>query len=131
MRFMALKSILAAVVVTTAALSGYNAKAETTLKVPFSFTVSGQTMPAGAYTVQEDTFHNAVVFRNNDGSKSFTYALRPGDPAPNEVHVVLQFSSSGDVHILRSIQFASKITSRLDRAPAPARYDPARLSQGR
>ena len=79
MRFMNLKSILAAIVVTTAALSTHAAKAETPLNVPFSFTVAGQTLPAGEYTAQQDTFHNVVILRNKTASKSFTYALRPGD----------------------------------------------------
>jgi hypothetical protein len=129
MRFTAFKSILAAVVITTASLSGHIAKAETALKVPFSFIVSGQTMPAGVYTVQEDTFHNRVTIRNREATKSFSYALLPGDPAPNEVHVTLRFEASGDTHILRGIQFGSKATARLDNAPAP--YDAARLSRGR
>ena len=129
MRFTAFKSILAAVVVTTAALSPNLAKAETALKVPFSFTVSGQTMPAGVYTLQEDTFHNTVILRDKASSRSFTYALRPGDPSPNEVHVALKFETSGNTHILRGIQFGSRTTSRLDNGPAP--YDAARLSQGR
>ena len=66
MRFTALKSTLAAVVITTASLSAHIAKAETTLNVPFSFTVSGQTMPAGVYTVKQDTFRNMVILRNQD-----------------------------------------------------------------
>jgi hypothetical protein len=131
MRFTAIKSILAAVVVTTATMSAHIAKAETTLNVPFSFTVSGQTLPAGVYTVQEDTFHNRVIFRNHDASKSFTYALRPGDASANQVHVSLKFESAGDSHILRGIQFGTKMTSRLDERPVPSGYDPARLSQGR
>lgn len=131
MRFMAFKSILAAVVVTTAALSTHVAKAETNLNVPFSFTIAGQSMPAGLYTVKQDTYHNMVILRNRDASKSFSYTLRPGDPAPNEARVTLHFESSGDNHVLRSIQFGSKITSRLDDGPAPASYEPARLSQGR
>jgi len=128
---MAFKSILAAIVVTTAALSTHAAKAETNLNVPFSFTVAGQSLPAGVYTVKEDTFHNMVILRSQDASKSFSYALRPGNPAPNEVRVTLHFESTGDNHVLRSIQFGSKITSRLDDGPAPSSYEPARLSQGR
>jgi hypothetical protein len=131
MRFTKFKSIMAAIVVTTAVLSGHVAKAETTLKVPFSFTISGHTMPAGVYTVQEDTFHNAVILRNQDASKSFTYALRPGDATANQAHVSLKFESVGEGHVLRAIQFGSKMTSRLEDRPAPASYEPARLSQGR
>jgi len=131
MRFTAFKSILAAVVVTTAALSAHIAKAETTLNVPFSFTVSGQTMPAGIYTVKEDTFHNVVILRNQDASKSFTYTLRPGDANSNQVHVSLKFESGGENHILRGIQFGTKMTSRLNDGPAPNGIQPAGLSQGR
>jgi hypothetical protein len=130
MRFTALKSFLAAIVVTTAA-SGHIARAETTLKVPFSFTVSGHAMPAGVYTVQESTFHNMVIFRNQDSTQSYSYTLQPGDDAPSAAHVALKFEAAGDQHVLRSIQFGSKTTSRLDKAPAPGSYEPARLSQGR
>jgi len=129
MRLTAFKSVLAAVVVTTGTLSTHMATAQTALKVPFSFTVSGQTMPAGVYTVQEDTFHNAVILRDKASTRSFSYALRPGDPSPNEVHVALKFETSGNTHILRGIQFGPRSTSRLDNGPAP--YDAARLSQGR
>ena len=131
MPFAALKSIMAAIVVTTASLSAHIAKAETTLKVPFSFTVSGQTMPAGVYTVQEDTMHNKVILRNQDASKSFSYALRPGESNNGQAHVSLKFESSGYNHVLRGIQFGAKETSRLDDGPAPNGYEPARLSQGR
>ncbi len=130
MRFMTFKSVLAAVVITTGALGTHGVKAETPLNVPFSFTVAGQTMPAGIYTVQNDNLHNVVVFRNQAATKSFTYALRPGDPAPTESHVTLKFESAGDSHILRSIRVGSKETSRLD-SSAPTAFDPARLSQGR
>jgi hypothetical protein len=129
MRLTAFKSILAAVVVTTGALSSHIATAQTALKVPFSFRVSGQTMPAGVYTVHEDTFHNVVVLLDKASNRSFTYALRPGDPAPNEVHIALKFETSGNTHILRGIQFGPRTTARLDNGPAP--YDAARLSQGR
>ena len=88
-----------------------------------------QTMPAGVYTVQEDTFHHCVILRNKAATRSFAYALRPGDPASNEVHVALRFEASGDTHILRGIQFGPKMTSRLDNGPVP--YERARLSQGR
>jgi hypothetical protein len=131
MRFMTVKSILAAIVLTTAALSTHAAKAETNLNVPFNFTVAGQTMPAGVYTVQQDIFHNMVTLRNKDASRSFAYVLRPGDPTSNEVHVSLKFQNSGEGHILQSIQVGSRTTTRLDAPLAPGNYEPARLSQGR
>ena len=131
MRFLAFKSILGAIVLTTAALSTHIAKAEATLNVPFSFTVSGQSMPAGVYTVQQNLFHNTVTLRSKNASKSFAYSLGPGEAVGNEDRVTLKFSSSGATHTLRSIQFGSKMTPRLDERPRPPRYEPARLSQGR
>jgi hypothetical protein len=112
-------------------MTTHTAKAETTLKVPFSFTVAGKTMPAGLYTVGQDTYHNMVVLKSQDASKNFSAVLVPGDPAPNDVHVALKFDTSGDTHVLKSIQYGSRVTTRLDRAPRETGYDPARLSQGR
>jgi hypothetical protein len=130
MRFITFKSALAAVVITAGALGTHAAKAETLLNVPFSFTVAGQAMPAGVYTVQQDNLHNVVVLRNHAATKSFTYTLRPGDQATSQSHVTLKFEADGESHILRSIQVGSKETSRLD-SIAPTVFDPARLSQGR
>ncbi len=130
MRFLVLKSITAAIVITTAALSTHPAKAETTLKVPFDFTVAGQRMPAGLYTVKEDVFHNLVTLRSQDGLKSFSYTLTPGDPDPTDSHIALKFEAAGSSHVLRRIQYGPRVTTLLDAAPAPG-YDPGRLSMGR
>jgi len=131
MRFNPFKSALAAIVITAGALGTHVAKAETSLNVPFSFTVAGHVMPAGVYLVQNDTFHNVVILRNQAATKSFTYALRPGDKAADEKNITLKFESDGDSHILRRIQVGSKVTAQLEDKPAPTGYDPARLSQGR
>ena len=131
MRFRAFKAIMAAIVVTTASLSAHNAKAETTLKVPFSFTASGQAMPAGLYSVKEDTFHNLMILRNQKTSKRFECALRPGDAQANLVHVALTFETLGASHTLRSIQYGSKMSFRLDKNSERAGFEPAGLSQGR
>jgi hypothetical protein len=131
MRSTAFKFIMAAIVVTAASAGAHVAKAETTLKVPFSFIVSGKSMPAGLYTVQESTFHNLIIFRTKDASKSFSYTLQPGDDAPSASRVALKFDDANGRHILRAIQLGSRTTSRLDNAPAPQGFDPARLSQGR
>ena len=131
MRFTAFKSIMAAIVVTAASTGAHVAKAETSLKVPFSFTVSGKSMPAGVYTVQESTFHNMVIFRTRDASKSFSYTLQPGDDAPSASRVTLKFDDANGRHVLRAIQLGSRTTARLDNSPALEGFDPARLSQGR
>ena len=132
MRFMVSKSILAAIVITAGGLATHPAKAaETTLKVPFSFTVAGKSMPAGLYTVEEDTYHNMVTLKSHDATKCFSAVLKPGDPAPGDNHVALKFDESGNAHILKSIQYGSKVTSPLDKGERESGFDPSRLSQGR
>lgn len=128
MRF---KSLLAAIVITAGSLATHAAMAETTLKVPFSFTVAGQSMPAGTYSVSKDALHNVVTLKSMDESKTFTAVLVPGDPAPGDTHVALKFDQSGNGHTLKSIQYGARTTSSLERATSERGYDPTRLSQGR
>jgi hypothetical protein len=126
------KSILAAVVLTSATLITHAAKAETILKVPFSFTVAGQSMPAGLYSVSQDSYHNMVILKAKDAPKSFSAVLLPGDPNPNEIHIALKFQEAGSAHTLQTIQYGSRVTPRLDKLnERETGYDPARLSQGR
>ena len=131
MRLMVSKSILAAVVLTSASLITHAAKAETILKVPFSFTVAGQSMPAGLYAVSEDNYHNMVTLKAKDASKSFSAVLVPGDPNPNEIHVALTFQESGNSHTLKTIQYGPRVTTRLDKINERESSDHARLSLGR
>ena len=132
MRFPVSKSILAAVILTSTTLITHAAKAETVLQVPFSFTVAGQSMPAGLYAISQDTYHNMVTLRAKDATKSFSAILAPGDPAPNDVHIALTFAHSGSAHTLKTIQYGSRLTPRLDKGNEhESGYDPARLSQGR
>jgi hypothetical protein len=128
MRF---KSLLAAIVITAGSLSTHAAIAETTLKVPFSFTVAGQSMPAGTYSVSKDSLHNVVTLKSMDESKTFSAVLVPGDPAPGDSHVALKFDQSGNGHTLKSIQYGPEITSSLEKGKRERGYDPTRLSQGR
>jgi hypothetical protein len=128
MRF---KSLLAAIVITAGSLATHTAMAETTLKVPFSFTVAGQSMPAGNYSVTKDTLHNVVTLKSMDVSKTFSAVLVPGDPAPGDSHVALKFDQSGNGHTLKSIQYGAETTSSLEQRIRERGYDPSRLSQGR
>ena len=128
MRF---KSILAAIVITAGALATHTAMAETNLKVPFSFTVAGQSMPAGLYSVSKDTLRNVVILKSMDASKTFSAVLVPGDPAPDDTHVALKFEQSGNGHTLKSIQYGARTTFSLEQGIRAPGYDPPRLSQGR
>ena len=128
MRFLVSRSVLAAIVLTAGSLSIHTAKAET-LNVPFSFTVAGETMPAGLYSVSQNTDHNLVTLKSMDASKTFSAVLVPGDPSPTDRHIALKFEQSGSDHALKSIQYGGRTTSQLKSVTRG--YDPSRLSQGR
>jgi hypothetical protein len=128
MRF---KSVLAAIVLTAGALVTHTASAESTLTVPFSFTVAGQSMPAGVYSVSTDSVHSLVTLKSMKVSKTFSAVLVPGDPSPSDTHVALKFDQSGNGHTLKSIQYGARTTSSLEQRTSERGYDPTRLSQGR
>jgi hypothetical protein len=107
--------VLAPAILAAAALATNVAVAETTLKVPFNFSVAGKTMPAGFYTVHRDSTGNIVSLRGRDAQHSFNWILAPGEPAPNDSRIVLRFDTDGQSHELRSIQYGPAITSRIDK----------------
>jgi hypothetical protein len=99
-----------------AALATNTAMAETLVKVPFSFTVAGKNCPAGLYSVQWESTHGSLVtLKSKEVPQSFTWVVGPGDPAPGDTAVVLRFDELGENHALRSVQYGSQITSRLDK----------------
>jgi hypothetical protein len=104
--------VLAPVVMAAVAFTANPAMAETRLNVPFSFTVDGKTCPAGQYSVLRDRTGNAVKLQGI--SQTFTWLIHPGDPAPNDMHIVLKFDEIGSDHFLRTVQYRDQITSRLD-----------------
>lgn len=116
------KLILAPVVMAAAALATSTAMAETTLKVPFSFTAAGKVWPAGNYTVQRDRNIHFVTLTSKDNSQSFEALIGPGDPDPASSQIVLKFDAMGGTHALRTIQYESAITSRLNRNASRAEY---------
>jgi hypothetical protein len=107
--------ILAPVVMAAAALATNTAMADTTLKVPFSFTVAGKTCPAGLYLVKRGTSSNLVTLQNKETAQAFSWIIGPGDPTPSDLAVTLKFDEMGDAHALRSVQVGPWITSRLDK----------------
>ncbi len=109
-----LQKVLAPALMAAAALATQSAMAETTLKVPFSFTVSGKNCPAGRYFVEENTNHSIVTLKSADSKQIFTWVLssRTYDPAAN--NIILNFKTSGQTHVLRSIQVGPMSTPTLD-----------------
>jgi hypothetical protein len=105
--------VLAPVVLVAVAFTANSAMAESTVTVPFNFSVKGKACPAGQYTVQADKWGNSVKLEG--ASRSFTLLIHPGDPAPTDKRVILQFDQVGTRRFLRTVQYRDQITSRLDK----------------
>lgn len=102
-------------VIMAAALATSQAVAETTtIKVPFSFKVAGETFPAGDYRIRHDN-GNFVTLAAKDSSQSFTSVIGPGAPSPWEYKIALNFDLVGNAHLLQSIQYGTMITRKLDK----------------
>jgi hypothetical protein len=108
--------VLASLVILAGSLAPSIAQAETrTLKVPFSFAVNGKIWPSGQYLVERDRLGLVVTLRSMDATQHSSWGLGPGDPAPTDHRIVLRFDTVGDSYALRSLQFNSLITARLDK----------------
>lgn len=106
--------VLAPVVLAAVAFTTQSAMAATaTVNVPFNFIVAGKACPAGHYMIQRDDARNSVGLAGH--AHGFLWFTHPGDPAPNERSIVLSFDKLGSARILRSVQFGSQVTSRLDK----------------
>jgi hypothetical protein len=112
-------------------MASNTASAETTLKVPFNFTVQGKSWPAGLYTVQKDNTANQVMVFSKETLKGFGWVTTPGVTNPTDTRVILKFDESGDTHTLQTIQYGSVITPRLDRGSREKESLPLRASHGR
>ena len=133
MKFIPSKFVLASAVLAAAALAANVASAETTIKVPFSFTAAGKVCPAGYYVVQRDSGNGNFITLSHKGySESFTWVVGPGEPAPTDSKIALKFDHVGDAHILQSVQYGTVITSRLDKKSLrDAEQESTRLTGGR
>ena len=125
------KFVLAPAVLAAVALAATSAKAETTVKVPFNFSVGNKVLPAGYYTVNKDSGNFVTLIRRGT-SDIFTWVVGPGTPEPNDSKVALNFDVIGSSHVLQSIQYGTVITSRLDKKSLQeSERESTRLSGGR
>ena len=107
--------LLFALVATAAAtLAAKPASADTSVKVPFSFTADGKRCPAGTYQVKVDPSSNSVTLVGRKSSNIFSWVVMPRTGEGNPQKVVLQFDREGSDHALRSIQYGRQATPRLD-----------------
>jgi len=114
-----------------AAMATNSASAQSSrMNVPFSFTAGGENCPAGTYIVKTNSWYSAVVLHGT--GHNFTWLIGPGQPAPNDSRVVLTFDHVGSRYALRSVQYKSQITDRLDKKlkeSIPSAQQVAMLSQ--
>jgi hypothetical protein len=109
--------VLASAAIAATAIATVPAQAATvgaaTLNVPFSFTVDGQSLPAGNYLVQRENNGNFIKFESENGAQTFNWVARAtGD---SKTSVTLRFDERGQSHALQSIQYGPLTTPRLDR----------------
>ena len=122
--FVLAPALLAAVAFTT-----QTAMAETaTVNVPFNFIVAGKACPAGHYMIERDDARNSVGLAGY--AHGFLWFTHPGDPSPNSRSIVLSFDKLGSDHILRSVQYGSQITSRLDKKYMHSNLESEQITAG-
>ena len=111
------KFILAPAFMAAAALATIPAMAETTtINVPFDFNIAGQTLPAGAYSVQHDAVGSFVRLQSQQSSQSFVWTASPSAEKGN--WVTLKFDRQGNTFTLNSVKAGPMLTSRLDKNTA-------------
>ncbi|MHB1794981.1 MAG: hypothetical protein ACYCPO_08435 [Acidobacteriaceae bacterium] len=120
--------LASAALMAAAVLATNSAMADTTLRIPFTFTVAGKICPAGRYSVKENAIGSYVTLTNEDSSRVFTWTLGPGNPNPTDNNVVLKFDVSGQTHLLRSVQIGPRTTSVLDKNASNSEYRSAELA---
>lgn len=107
--------LFAALIATsTAAMVAKPAYADARVQVPFSFTVDGKQCPAGQYTVHGDASSNTVTLVGRDSSRIFSWIVTPANGDLKGKAVILRFDQTGSAHRLRSIQYGTQSTMRLD-----------------
>ena len=74
-----MRAMLMGIVIGTMTLAAAVAQAEPTtrqeVKIPFAFTVNGQEMPAGSYTVRQDLDQPSALLIQGESNKEAVYVL--------------------------------------------------------
>jgi len=126
-----MKTILSKLAIASAmlAFAATSAFAETsTAKVPFNFVANGKHCSAGVYTIYRDPRSSTVRMQSADGARNMQWVIMPGAPAPNDSRVILTFDRGAGSYALRTVQFHSQITRRLDKKLPE--YAPTRTIMG-
>ena len=122
---------LAPAVIIAAAFASHAVAETTTIPVPFTFNVAGETFPAGDYTIHHDDGDNFVTLAPKGSSQSFSSIVGPGAPSPWANKITLKFDLVGQTHLLQSIQYGTMITGQLDKKALASERGSVELSGGR
>jgi hypothetical protein len=128
MRSLLPRFLFAPAIVAAAALATGTALADSSVNIPFNFTVAGKMWPAGRYDVLAGPVANSVRLSSIDSSHNYVWIAGPGDPNPMDQRTVLTFDTMNDGHALRTVQYGNRITSRLDKPRKE--YVPTRIMAG-
>jgi hypothetical protein len=97
----------------TAAFAANQARVD----VPFSFTMKGQSYPAGTYDLAMNPNHTTVTMASKaDRGKQIQWNVQPTEAAATAA--VVTFDQTGTNHELKTIQLGDKVTPALEGRPA-------------
>jgi len=106
--FLAL-AVLATLAFTTRTAAAAN------VRVPFDFNVDGKMLPAGTYIVTRDPSGSTVTLESEDCKYARTWLVMQDGEEQFPHMVTLRFDESEGKFALRTVQFETLITKRLDR----------------
>jgi hypothetical protein len=112
---MTLRSLVLALAVLAAAAFTSHTAAAATVRVPFNFNINGKTLPAGDYSVTRALDRGFVTLKSEDGKQTYTWFAAWNDEKQPDPMVTLRFDESDGQYTLRSVQYSTLITGRLDK----------------
>jgi hypothetical protein len=99
--------LISLLAVATALLSA-SASAET-INVPFEFVAHGHSFPNGTYVVEKNPARHTVTLHSLKGNATLYWSMGAEGDA-NSGHLLLNFATVGEIHILKSIQYGRLFT---------------------
>ena len=110
-----LRSLVLALVVLAASAFTTRTASAASVRVPFDFNIDGKTLPAGTYNVTRDMNGQLVTLESQDCKYAYSWLVMR-DPADQPSHLVtLRFDESGNNYALRTVQYDTLTTKRLDK----------------
>ena len=100
-------------------------------KVPFTFTVDNQVLPAGAYQVSYNAAKTAILIRSQDDRFHALNAIHTADPSTSDNVVV--FTKYGNQYFLHEVlcsDLSMKVALPMSRLEKRARVQEAQLPHG-